>query len=355
MLKIVHASNFGLKPKSSFQHSVAHKISNGLIRNGHFVSQFSDRDVARSGTLLGSSSVGEIFTNKALQEFCYHIQPDILLLGHADMIKPKTLVNIRKSTPSIRIVQWTGDLLSESDRILRVSSKFNTVDASLVNMSGAPLTTLAKLTRGFVGFLPVPVDFSVESGRNDEKILPYDLFCSAGNSADKRNICGENWLPEKLLQFIEDRIPEIRFVLAGLRGNPTLVGGRYQKTLESAAIGLNLSQRNDYPLYSSDRLAHICGNGMAVLIDRATGYDQLFNDDEFAFFSTIDEMVEKIRRLILDVSYRQTLAKAGRARYHTLFNEQIIEKYIVDVAIGNINPANYLWPTIVGCSKINSN
>ena len=347
MLKIVHASNFGLKPKGSYQHGVAHKISNGLIRNGHFVSHFSDRDVARSGTFLGSSRVGKTYTNKALQEFCYHIQPDILLLGHADIIKPKTLINIRQDMPSIKIVQWTVDLLSEADRISRVCAKFSAVDATLVNISGEPLTALAKLTRGLVGFLPVPVDFSVEIGRNDEKLLPYDLFCSTGNSADKRNICGENWLPEQLLQYIEDRIPEIRFALAGLRGTPTLVGGRYQKALESAAIGLNLSQRNDYPLYSSDRLAHICGNGMAVLIDRATGYDQLFNDDEFAFFSTIDEMVEKIRRMILDVHYRQALAKAGRTRYHALFNEQIIANYIIDVAMGSLNPANYHWPTTV--------
>ena len=347
MLRIVHGCNFGLKPKGSFQHSVAHKISNGLIRNGHFVSNFSDRDVARSGTLLGSRVFGNSFANKALQEFCYHIQPDLLILGHADMIKPKTLINIRKSTPSVKILQWTGDLLCEADLISRVAAKFNFVDATLVNMSGAPLVSLAKLTHSLVGFLPVPVDFSIESGRNYEKTLDSYLFCSSGNQADTRNICGESWLPEKLLQNIEDRIPNIRFSLAGIRGYPTLVGGRYQKLLESAAIGLNLSLRNDYPLYSSDRLAHICGNGMAVLIDRATGYDQLFDDNEFVFFSTIDEMIEKTRRLIADVPYRQALAKAGRARYHSLFNEQLIAKYMVDVAMGNFNPRDYSWPTIV--------
>ena len=53
MARIVHASNFGRKAKGAFQHGVEHKITNGLIRNGHAVSNFSDRDVARAGTLLG--------------------------------------------------------------------------------------------------------------------------------------------------------------------------------------------------------------------------------------------------------------------------------------------------------------
>ena len=58
MVKIVHASNFSRKAKGAFQHSVEHKITNGLIRNGHAVSTFSDRDVARSGTLLGHRAFG---------------------------------------------------------------------------------------------------------------------------------------------------------------------------------------------------------------------------------------------------------------------------------------------------------
>lgn len=345
MLKIVHVSNFAIKPKGNFQHSVAHKISNGLIRNGHFVSNFSDRDIARSRSILGSKVLSTHYVNKALLQFCYHIQPDLLILGHVDMIKPKTLSQIRQTNPAIKILQWTGDLLWSPIQINNLSSKFTAVDATLLTMSGAPLAAIGKLTSGFVGFLPVPVDFSVETGRNHEKILPYDLFYACSSPAEPRHICGEYWLPERLFQRIEQCIPGIRLNLTGLRGSPPLVGGRYQKTLESSAIGLNMSARNDCPLYTSDRLAHICGNGQAVLIDRATGYDRFFDDNEFAFFSTIDEMIEKARRLILDIPYRQALAKAGRARYHELFNEQLIAKYIVDVAMGDLNESHYSWPT----------
>jgi hypothetical protein len=40
MARILHVGNFSLKAKGAFQHSVEHKVSNGLIRNGHQVVNF---------------------------------------------------------------------------------------------------------------------------------------------------------------------------------------------------------------------------------------------------------------------------------------------------------------------------
>ena len=132
-----------------------------------------------------------------------------------------------------------------------------------------------------------------------------------------------------------------------MRGQRQIAGAEYQSALETAAIGLNLSRRNDVLLYSSDRLAQMIGNGMAVLVDRDTGYDKLFGDDELAFFSTTDELVAQVRRLVADTAYRQQLAKAGRERYHALFNEQIVARYVVEVAFGTLDPAAYPWPTLI--------
>lgn len=348
MAKVIHVANFGLKPKDGFQHSCASILSNGFIRNGHAVSNFSERDVARAASCIGSSKFGGIKSaNKILEEYCYHIQPDLLLLGHSHIIQNNTLLSIRKNTPSIKIVQWTGDALFVASNVAHIQSKLDVVDATLVATAGESLHALAKNTSNKVGFLPNPVDFSVEVGLNHEKELPYDLFYACGSSADQRFTCGQYWLPETLLQFIEKHIPEIRFLLAGVRGCPKLSGAGYQEAMEQAAIGFNLSQRNDYYLYSSDRIAQMCGNGLAILIDRATGYDQFFDEHEFAFYSTQEDMVKKIRLLIEDISYRQALAKAGRTRYHALFNEQVIANYIFEVAFDLLNPSNYSWPTIV--------
>jgi hypothetical protein len=348
-VKIVHVSNFGQKPRGAFQHGAAPKISNGLIRNGHFVANFSDRDVARAGSWFGDHrKFGIGSANRVLREFCYNTRPDLLLLGHADVIRPKTLLAIRQDLPALKIVQWNVDAVYEpdnSDNIRRIRSKLEAVDATLVTTAGDTLASLAKLERGYLGFFPNPVDFSIESGRNHEnKNLPYDLFYACGNHRP-RNVCGEDWLPEHLFQHIESTVPGVRSHITGVRQFPSVTGAAYQQALESAAIGLNLSRRNDIFLYSSDRLAHMCGNGMAILMDRATGYNKLIGENEFAFFSTLDELTAQIRRLVADVDYRQALAKAGRDRYHALFNEQIVARYITDVAFGTLRESDYPWPT----------
>src|SRR5271170_6940399 len=91
MARVVHASNFSRKAKGAFQHSVEHKITNGLIRNGHAVSNFSDRDVARAGTLLGHRAFGASAANRAFREFCRNVAPELIVLGHAEIIAPTTL------------------------------------------------------------------------------------------------------------------------------------------------------------------------------------------------------------------------------------------------------------------------
>jgi hypothetical protein len=343
MAKIIHVSNFGRRPKGAFQHRVENKISNGFIRNGHCVSNFSDRDVARAGSWIGHRKFGVSAANKDLRAFCTHVRPDLLLLGHADVIRPETLGLIRQDIPDIRIVQWNVDPMFEPDNVQRIRAKIDVVDATLVSTAGNALAPL-RTGKGHVGFLPNPVDFSVESGHNHEKHeLPYDFFYACGNPAATRYTCGKDWLPDDLIRAIETGVPGLRCRLTGIQNYPSLTGAFYQQALESAAIGFNLSRRNDYFLYSSDRVAQMCGNGQAILMDRATGYQNILGEDEFAFFSTVEELIEQTRRLKADNDNRRKRAAAGRAHYHSLFNEQIVARYILDVAFDKVRKADYPW------------
>ena len=105
MARHIHASNFGRKAKGAFQHGVKHKITNGLIRNGHAVSNFSDRDVARASTLLGHLPTGAKAVNRAFLDFCLAVGPELVVLGHADLITAETLLRIRDQFPDLRIIQ----------------------------------------------------------------------------------------------------------------------------------------------------------------------------------------------------------------------------------------------------------
>jgi hypothetical protein len=348
-MRILHVGNFGARAKGAFLHSVAPKLSRGLVRNGHQLFDFSDRDVAKAGSPFGwSRKIGVSAVNRTLTQLARDMRPDLLLLGHADTIRPATVADLRRAMPAMRVLQWNVDPLFEPDNVRRLRTKLEVVDATLVSTAGKALSPLKR--QGMrLGFLPNPVDFSIESGTAHlQADLPNDLFYACGHpSRPPRHLFGRDWNMEVLLTDLLRAAPGTRANLPGLFGAPHLAGAAYQDALASCAVGLNASRRNDTPLYSSDRLAHMIGNGQAVLIDRATFYPSLFTDDELAFFTSFDELAAQLRRLTADKPARMALATAGRARYHALFNETAVAAYVVGVATGTHSNKDFAWPTLI--------
>jgi hypothetical protein len=347
-MRILHAGNFGSRAKGAFLHSVAAKLSRGLTRAGHHVVEFADRDVARAATPFGARKFGVRGANAAFTRLARDMRPDVLVLGHADTLRPATIAALRKTMPALRVLQWNVDPLFEPDNIARLRAKFGVVDATLVSTGGEALAALRHAGMR-LGFLPNPVDFSIETGQAHlQRDLPYDLFFACGHpTRPRRLVFGEAWDMEALFAALARKLPALRLNLAGFAGHPPVFGHAYQAALGQTAMGLNVSRRNDVLLYSSDRLAQLAGNGLAVLIDRATGYDRLFTHEEMAFFASLDELAAHLRRLAADPAARCALAAAGRARYHALFNETLVARYLVDMACGTHDPKNVEWPSAV--------
>ena len=346
-MRILHAGNFGSRAKGAFLHSVAAKLSRGLVRAGHHVVDFADRDVARAATPFGARKLGVLGANRALTRLAQDMRPDLLFLGHADTIRPGTVAALRRFMPGLRVLQWNVDPLFEPGNLVRLRGKLDVVDATLVSTAGPSLDMLRRPGMR-LGFLPNPVDFSVETGQSHlHADLPHDVFFACGHPARPRRIlCGEAWDMALLMQRLTVEAPGLRTHLAGLAGKPPVFGHAYQVALSQSAIGLNVSRRNDVYLYSSDRLAQIAGNGLAILIDRATGYDRLFTPDDMVFFGSFEELAAQTRLLVADPARRCAIAAAGRARYHALFNETAIANYLVEVACDAHDPKNYEWPTL---------
>ncbi len=188
--------------------------------------------------------------------------------------------------------------------------------------------------------MPNPVDFSIESGRNHERReLPYDLFYACGNENDPRGLCGQDVTARELLALIERRAPGIRILSPGARGAPNIAGAKYQAALELAAVGLNLSRRNDVYLYSSDRLAHLTGNGLAVLMERSNGYEEFIPEGEFVYFASRRNDREAAPPGIGDTDSTASASQRRGGRATALFNEQTVAKYIVEVGVfGRFDP-----------------
>ena len=347
-MRILHVGNFGSRAKGAFLHSVAPKLSRGLVRAGHAVVDFADRDAARAGNVFGTRKFGYAAANRALIRMASDMRPHLLLLGHADTITAATVAGLRRAMPAMRVLQWNVDPVFEPDNIARIRGKLDVVDATLVSTAGEALAPLRRPGMR-LGFLPNPVDFSIESGEAHRHAeLPFDLFYACGHpSSPPRHLFERDWNMDAFFAELRALVPDMRAFVAGIEGQPNVAGAPYQHALARSAAGLNASRRNDVALYSSDRLAHMAGNGLAVLIDRGTGYGSLFSDEEMAFFGSMDELAAHVRRAIAEPAWRQAVGGAGRVRYHALFNETLVARYVVDVACDALKPEEYEWPTLL--------
>jgi hypothetical protein len=354
--RIIHVSNFAFKPVKVYLHNTAMKLSNGWIRAGHHVINFSDRDIARWTGFLGIRQSGVSKANKLLIEACKNFQPDVVAFGHADTISPDTLLAIRSLLPHVKMLQWNVDWMVPTGHALstdptaannrkKLLAKQEFLDATFITTAGPVLKELST-SRHTAAFMPNPVDPSIERGRNFEiDTLPYDIFFPS-NSADDRRFHAGKW--RAMGDFTSDMqkaLPELSFLTPGINGMPKVFGPSYQNAICQCRMGLNISRRNDAYLYSSDRLAHLIGNGLAVCIDRATSYADIFSDDEMIFYASEQELFMRLVTLRQNDEERKRIAKNGWQRYGFLFDSRVIGQYMLDVVYGEHNPAKYSWPT----------
>ena len=82
--------------------------------------------------------------NEKLIKTSINFKPDLLVLGHADLIKPLTLKKIKKILPNIKIIQWFLDRMNEEwisnkkrflDKIEFMDASFCTTHPSVLNIS----------------------------------------------------------------------------------------------------------------------------------------------------------------------------------------------------------------------------
>lgn len=351
-LNILHVANLSLRPKGAGFYGTPFKISNGLTRCGHRVLPFSDRDVARAATIFRSRKWGIGPANRQLVAVAREFRPDVVLFGHADGIRPETLGELRALLPGVRLAQWNVDPLFEPDNVRRLGTKLDLVDATFVSTAGPQLADLGTLGGGrhVVAFLPNPVDPSIETGRCFEvprAALAHDLFLAVGNGVFPRNHCGKDTSGNDIAARLRAAIPGLRGDFPGCGGQALKHGALYEQALVSSAMGLNLSRRNDVLLYSSDRLAQLVGSGQLTFLDRATGYDSLFDDSELGFYATEEELIAGVERYLADDAARRRVAEAGWAAYRALFDATTVAAYMIDVLFGAVDPAAHRWTRIL--------
>ena len=116
--------------------------------------------------------------NQKLLNIISNYLPDLIVLGHADLIKPETLVTIKKNYPNTKIVQWFLDRMDSHwiHNKKRFIDKINLMDVNFCTTS--PETLNFKSSHN-THYLPNPVDESLETLENyKNKFYKSDVFCN---------------------------------------------------------------------------------------------------------------------------------------------------------------------------------
>ena len=76
------------------------------------------------------------------------------------------------------------------------------------------------------------------------------------------------------------------------------------------------------------------GNGLLTFVDKKTHLQDFFDDKEIIFYSTVNDLSDKIKYYAGRDSERISIAKRGKEKYFKLFNEKKIAKFILDKSLG---------------------
>ena len=354
-MHILFVADGNLKHRGARYHFTYRRLQNGFIRNGHNVYFLSDTDTARAGNVFRSSKLGWRHVNKVFIETCYNFAPALIVLGQADAIQPESLRKVKSFLPHLKIVQYNVDALFTRHNINMLKKNLPYIDATFVTTAGTILEHLAH-SGGVVSFMPNPVDKSIDYPRCHERSQQqHDVFWSMRSSKKDDD-------PRVEFPLFLENSGKVKIDYYGMNGKPELWGADYYQAIENAKMGLNISQtsqtyidqhsihkntaQEDLYLYASDRIAHYMGSGLLILSTRGNRLEELFAEDkEIVFFSSKEELLEKVLYFKEHDGERCEIARRGWEKSHTRFNERIVAKYIVETTFGLPLSEDYAWPT----------
>ena len=141
-MKIIHITNFNERHNGRLFYNTGVRINNALIRLNHSVLTISDRDIVSYKRSIMDID-GSKFLNEKLLSTFRRYKPDLLILGHADLIQKKTLLYLKNNFPNLKIIQWFLDRMDEDwkinkkrflDKIDYIDFSFCTTDPSVLNI-----------------------------------------------------------------------------------------------------------------------------------------------------------------------------------------------------------------------------
>jgi len=345
-LRILHVTNFNERLDGRLFFNTGRRINNGLIRLGHSVLGFSDRDIQKYYKSFKDFKGSKILNDK-LKKTCYNYKPDIIITGHADLISEQQIQELKDDYPNTKFAQWFLDPLNKKGpdyerNKKRILDKIKVMDSTFMTTSPSALSFLPKNENNF--FIPNPSDHSFETLNNFSKSCSVDVFFALSHGVHRGILkSGKNDDRIIFLNKLKAKTPDIKFDIYGVNKVQPIWADHYFKTISNAKMGLNLSRGEAIKYYSSDRITQIVGNGLVCLIDERTKYRDFFDNNEMVFYKNENDLSEKILKISRDEKLRKLIARKGKEKYMKYFNSTVVADFIIEKTLGIASKKKYFW------------
>lgn len=347
-IRILHVTNFNERHDGRLFFNTGRRINNGFIRLGHSVLEFSDRDIVKHYKSFKDYTGGKSLNQKLINTV-YNYKPDLLIFGHADLIKKDTLSYLKDNYKNLKIAQWFLDPLIKDGPDFeknksRILNKIEFTDANFVTTSPDVLNFLPSNKPCL--FMPNPADSSFEVLNNYENNhCSMDVFFALSHGVH-RGILKKGKYDERadFVNKLVEITPNVKFDLYGINNIQPIWADSFLKSISNAKMGVNLSRGNPTKYYSSDRITQLIGNGLLTFIHKNTLYNNFFSKDEVIFYSDVSNLSEKIQKFARDDSARIRIAKNGKKKYMKYFNSTIVADYIINNTFNiPVRKNKYMW------------
>ena len=335
-MRILHIAHQQLRKYGHLRVSWAQKLYFGLIRNGHCVQMFSDRDVAAFEAPFGIRALGEKAANRRLLETAEAFEPELVIIGHSAIIQNRTLETIRRICPGVVIAGANNDPLFVPENHRAIEQRCAVVDTMFVSTGERELEPFTG-KRAQLRHMPNPVDPSIDVfDTSQQDTLDNDLvFCSKSTAHTSRG---------QLVSYLREQLHgELVFKTPGSFGEPGVWGRDYERFLSHSKMGLNLNRQEGLHWYSSARMAQMVGNGLLVFTHSGAQFDTLLPKETLVYFEDREELLEKIREFHHDNAKRMAWAARARRFFHQEINSTLYAQYIVEEATGQPYSHPYVW------------
>ncbi len=347
-MRVLIAGGNQMKNFAPRYYDYANKLANGFTRDNHTVLRYLDRDASRLSNVFRMRKLG---IGAANNKFLRHVdifQPDLIIFIHADVIRTGTLRKLRDSHPDIKLAQVGVDPLFMPGNVQLLNSRSSLMDATFVTTAGEGLKKNSGGRPAY--YIPNITDTGMETSRAFDADCDIDLIFACGS------FDAEGGDPRKaVMDLIGQRLPGIHFSRHVDNETGGLWGADYMNAMGRSKCGLNLSREREGPInlakpedlyiYSSDRVAQLTGNGVLAFTLEKYHMDELFTEDEMVFFSSNDDLIDKIDHYLENEDGRRRIAKNGWEKAHRDLNESLAADFIIDVLFREELSHPYIWPT----------